>query len=231
MLSTSPELSPNTSLRILVVGANGATGRIVTSELAARGHTVTAFVRRPDAMGDSLPKNVRVAVGDVMQKADVDRVMPGHDAVVVALGIRENALKVRLFGSAATAMNVRSRGTQHVADAMRRHGVQRLVVQTTYGVSETHEKLSWIWKLIFRLILQPQIADSERQEHVVHDSGLDWVLVRPVGLNDTPTPGPVLVSSDGETRSMSVSRLAVADVLVDATQRQAYVHQRLAVSA
>jgi len=220
-----------TPLNILVVGASGATGRVVTAELAARGHTVTAFVRRPDAMGDALPAGVRVVVGDVMQPSDVDAAMPGHDAVVVALGIRENPLKVRLFGSAATAMNVRSLGTQHVVDAMRRHGVERLVVQTTYGVSETRERLTWTWKAIFRLLLQPQIEDSERQEQVVDGSGLDWVLVRPVGLNDKAVSVPPLVSLDGETRGMSVSRLAVADVLVDATQDAGYIHQRLAVSA
>lgn len=220
----------NTPIKVLVIGANGATGRAVVQELCARGHAVTAFVRQPRAMGAETSQSLRIVTGDVMNADDVERAVVGQDAVVVVLGIRESALMVRLRGSSGTAMNVRSVGTQNVVRAMHHHGVQRLVVQTTYGIGDTRERLSWMWKAIFRVLLHPQIEDSERQEQVVCDSGLQWVLVRPVGLNDGPCQ-PTLVSASGETRSMAVSRLAVADVLADATQRSEYLQQRLAVSA
>ncbi len=216
--------------KTLVIGANGATGKAVVAELLARGQAVTAFVRRADAMGSDLPAGLDLAVGDVMDAESVARAVAEHDAVVVVLGIRENALKVRLRGASATAMSVRSTGTKNIVDAMRRHGVERLVVQTTYGVFETWARLSWAWKLIFWLVLKPQIEDSERQEQVVTASGLEWVLVRPVGLSDG-AGREAMVSTVGETRGMKVSRLAVADVLADATEGREHVGQHLAISA
>ena len=218
------------ALNILVIGANGATGRLATAELAARGHRVTAFVRRPDSMRDALPAGARLAVGDVMKPKTLDAAIAGQDAVVVILGINENPFLVRLRGTSATPMRVRSEGTQNVIEAMKRQGVRRLVVQTTYGVSDTRAGLSLGWRLIFDLVLKPQIVDTERQEDVVADSGLEWVMVRPVGLDDGPAR-PTLVSATGETRSMNVPRASVAAVLADAAVRSDYVGQRLAVSA
>jgi uncharacterized protein YbjT (DUF2867 family) len=218
------------ALNVLVIGANGATGRLVTTELAARGHQVTAFVRRPDAMGEALPPGVRLALGDVMKPDTVERAVAGQDAVLVILGIRENPLLVRLRGSTATSMRVRSQGTQHVVAAMKRQGVRRLVVQSTFGVAETRAGLSLGWRLIFDLLLKPQIVDTERQESLVADSGLDWVMVRPVSLADGPAR-PALVSPSQETRSMNVPRASVARVLADAAVDPGYVGQRLAVSA
>ena len=87
-----------------------------------------------------------------------------------------------------------------------------------------------MWRAIFDLILKPQIEDTERQEAVVSQSELDWVLVRPVGLTDGPAEA-AFVSVEGEAKGMSISRKAVAAVLADATRRTDYVHQRLAVSA
>lgn len=213
-------------LNVLVLGASGATGRLAVEACRAMGHTVTAFVR-----SDVEYPGVRVVRGDATNARDVDRAMVGQDAVVVVLGIRENPLAVRFRGSRGTPLDVRSVGTRNVVAAMRTHGVRRLVVQTTYGVGETWNQLSMGWKAMFSLILAPQIADTELQEEVVRDSGLDWVLVRPVGLNDDTAERPILASPDGETRSMSVPRRAVARVLADAILDPGLVGRSVAVSA
>lgn len=216
-------------MKVLVIGANGATGKLVTACLIERGHEVSAFVRRPGAMGD-LSHKVTEVVGDVMDPAALDRAVPGHDAVVVTLGIRENPLLIRLRGASGTNLEVRSQGTRNVVEAMARHGVDRLVVQTTHGVGTTFADLSWSFKLFFRLILQPQIEDSERQESVVRGSGAEWVLVRPVSLTDDPA-GDVLASPEGKIRSMKVPRESVARLLADATERPEWIDQAVSVSA
>jgi nucleoside-diphosphate-sugar epimerase len=217
-------------MKIIVMGATGGTGRAVVEELLARGHEVTAFARRPDALETSNPRLARFA-GDVMNPANVGRAVRGHDAVVVALGIRENPLLVRLRGSTGTAMNVRSAGTRNVVAAMREHGVRRLVVMSTYGVGETRDRLSLKWRLIFSLLLKPQIADTEVQEEIVRNSGLDWVIAQPVGLTDDAGEASPFLSTEGEARHMNVSRHAVARFLAEAAERPTHVSQSVAVSA
>jgi uncharacterized protein YbjT (DUF2867 family) len=197
-------------VKVLVVGATGGSGRAAVDTLAGRGHEVTAFARRASAVFGGRA-GVRAVDGDATVPGDVGRAVRGQDAVVVTLGISEPPLRVRLFGSAGTTPDVRSRGTATVVAAMREHGVRRLVVQSSYGVGETRDRLPLSSRLVFALLLRPQIDDHERQEEVVRASGLDWSLVQPVTLTDGDEPAAV--SGTGDTEGMRVSRRAVAAVL------------------
>lgn len=217
-------------MKILVIGATGGSGLAATRSLLARGAQVTAFARHPDALPPIHGHLTKVA-GDATRFEDVDRAMAGHDAVVVALGIRENPMRVRLLGSAGTPMDVRSQGTRHLIEAMHRHGVRRLVVQTSYGVGATQGRLPIMIKLVFALMLRPQIRDTGRQEEAVRDSGLDWVLVQPVNLTDDAVVEPAFASAEGDYQSMKVSRQQVGEFLADAALSHKYTCESVTLSA
>lgn len=215
-------------MRVIVFGATGATGRHTLAHLRAAGHTVTAFTRRPHP--PELPADTPHVVGDALDPAAVHRAIAGQDAVVVALGIKENPLAVRLRGATRTATAIRSRGTAHIIDAMQAHGVRRLVVLSTFGAGPTRRRLSAWWRLLFWLLLRPQVVDTDAQEALVHDSGLDWTIARPVSLTDGDTDD-LLASPDGEARSMKVPRRAVARFLADAVASTTWLHRDVALSA
>jgi uncharacterized protein YbjT (DUF2867 family) len=217
-------------MRVLVVGATGGSGRATVEALLSEGHEVTAFARRPEALAVVSPR-LKVFPGDVTNPGDVERAVRGQEAVIVTLGIRENPLTVRLRGSVGTPLDVRSAGTRNVIAAMRKQGVRKLVVQSSYGVGETRGRLSLKWKLLFSLLLKPQIADTERQEHVVRESGLDWVLAQPVGLTDDEDARAPFASPTGEARGMSVSRKSVGRFLAEAAQGAQYLGRSVALSA
>jgi putative NADH-flavin reductase len=215
-------------MKVLVIGATGGSGRAAVQQLLARGHQVTAFTRSGQL--DVVHTSLTVLRGDATHDSDVERAVRGQDAVVVTLGISENPLRVRFFGAARTPDAVRSEGTRLVIAAMKQHGVRRLVVQTTYGVGATRDRLGFVDSMFFKLLLKPQIIDSELQDAAVSESGLDWVLAQPVHLtNDAADPAP-FVSSDGETGSMKVSRASVGRFLADAVQDARYLRRSVAVS-
>jgi nucleoside-diphosphate-sugar epimerase len=215
-------------MKILVVGATGGTGRAAVARLLADGHEVTAFGRHPERVGAESAR-LHLAVGDALNESDVERAVAGQDAVVVTLGISENALRVRLLGPAHTPLDVRSAGTHNVMVAMRRHGVRRLVVLSSYGVGETRSKLGLMDRVFFDLILKPQIADTEKQSREVSESELDWVLVQPVHLTDGPDGEP-FVSTRGDTELLSVSRTSVARFLSTAVAGREYIRKSVALS-
>jgi uncharacterized protein YbjT (DUF2867 family) len=197
-------------MKVLVVGATGGTGRAAVEALVADGHEVTALARRASAVHGG-QAGVRPVDGDATVATDVHAAVRGQDAVVVALGITESPVRVRLRGPAGTPLDVRSRGTAAVVAAMQEHGVRRLVVQSSYGVGETRDLLPLSSRLVFALLLKPQIADHGVQEDVVRRSGLDWTLVQPVYLTDGGEPAARSV--DGSVEGMKVSRRAVGEVL------------------
>lgn len=215
-------------MRVLVLGATGGSGRAAVEALLAQGHEVSALVRRADA---HVPQGTRPIVGDALRAADVSAAVAGQEAVIVSLGIRENPLRVRLFGPAHTPLDVRSRGTRNVIAGMRAHAVQKLVVQTSYGVGDTRDRLSWLDKLFFALLIAPQIADTEQQEREVRASGLDWVLVQPVHLTDGLEADMPFASAQGERRQLKVTRKSVGRFLARAATERAYVRQSIAVSS
>jgi uncharacterized protein YbjT (DUF2867 family) len=121
------------------------------------------------------------------------------------------------------------RGTGAVVRAARRSGVSRIVVQSSYGVGPPRPHLEIAERLVFALLLKPQIADTERQEQVVRASGLEWTLVQPVYLTETEDDTHV-TSTDGRTRLTRVSRRAVAAVHADLVESGAHRNDTVSVS-
>jgi len=223
----------NDPLNVLVVGASGGTGRATVKQLLENGHKVTAFSRRAtDQFEHTI--NLRIIDGDVMQNADISEAVKGQDVVIVVLGISENPVLVRLFASASTPRDVRSKGTKNIIAAMKKHGVSRLIVQSSFGVGETRGLLRFTDRLIFSLLLKPQIKDTELQEQVVRASGnaggIDWVLAQPVHLKDAKNSSEPYLSTQGKTRQMSVTRRSVARFLADAVNRPDFIGKTVAIS-
>ncbi|NHC47576.1 NAD(P)-dependent oxidoreductase [Motilibacter aurantiacus] len=217
-------------MKVLVVGASRGSGAAAVQQLAEAGHLVTAFARSA-APGRS-SDDVRQVSGDVMDPEALDKAMVGQDAVIVALGISDNPVKVRLLRRAGTPLDVRSRGTAAVVDAMHRAGMRRLVVQSTYGIGDTYSTLPLAAKAFFTLVIRPQVTDHERQEQVVRSSGLDWTLVRPVFLVDgDDSAAPAQVGPGDQASSLRVTRTQLARVLRDAVERPEWHGRTLSVSA
>lgn len=214
-------------MNILVIGATGGSGRAVCDALLERGHRVTALARRASRLTPRA--GLERVDGDATDRAILDRLLPGHDAVVVALGISEPALRVRLRGAQGTPDDVRSRGTAQLIRAARAAGVRRIIVQSSYGVGPTRELLGLVDRALFALMIKPQIFDSELQESLLRGSELDWTIVQPVHLTDHDA-AERFTSTDGRTRNRKVTRRAVAEVHADLVEQHSMIGETVSVS-
>jgi len=228
-LTQKKDPSRNESLKILVVGATGGTGKATVELLLKDGHNVTAFSRSANSLSFNSDR-LSTINGDACNAEDVDRAVNGHNVVIVTLGISDNPFRVRLFGTKHTPMNVRSAGTSNVIKSMHKHGVRRLVAQSSYGVGDTRVLLSFADKMFFNLILHPQIKDTEIQENIIRNSGLDWVISQPVHLTDENFDSQPFISSKGQANVMKVSRKSAAKFLVDAACNSLYNRKSFAIS-
>lgn len=170
-------------MKLVVFGANGPTGRLLTRELLDAGHTVVAVTRNPAEFPITGPQ-LTVAEADVFQRQAVAGTLKGADAVLSTLGVGYTKEQVDTF----------STGTANIIAAMRENDIRRLVVvssTTTYIYRDRRDTslLARFFEFVMSRTFGKTVYDDlRRMETIVEDSGLDWTIVRPSILFDREHP-------------------------------------------
>jgi len=168
-------------MRIVIFGANGPTGRVLTTLALDAGHEVVAATRRP---GDFPLRHdrLRVAGTDVYDPEAVDQAVAGTDAVLSSLGVPFTRRPVTVY----------SQGIRGITAAMSRHGVKRLLAVSSSATYPHHHADGGF---LMNRVLQPIViatigrttyADMRLMEEHLRDGDLDWTVMRPSGLFDSP---------------------------------------------
>ncbi len=205
-------------MRISILGASQGTGAAAVRCALARGHEVTAFARSPEKLGLRDPKLTKLA-GDFHRRESVESAVQGQDAVIVTV----SATSLKGFKENPTYF---SQGTEYAIEAMKAHGVRRLVVLSAFGTGESRKLAGFLLdKLIISFLLKAPFEDHERQERLVRESGLDWIIARPGRLTNGPARKKYVVKTAIEPVPQSISRGDVADFLVTAAEVDTWVGQ------
>jgi putative NADH-flavin reductase len=188
-------------MKILVLGATGATGRHLVEQALDQGHRVTAIARNPDKL-DTRSRDLTVVPGDVTDPLAVERAVVSQDAVICALG---SSTPLRRDPTLVT-------GVANLVAAMQRHHVRRLVYLSFLGVRDGRSQLSPLGKYVVApLILRKVAADHADKEAIIRQSALDWVIVRPPRLTNGPRTG-VYRSGEHIKATMAIPRISRADL-------------------
>ena len=190
-------------MKLVIFGATGKTGIELAKQALEKGHTVTAFVRDPARLTIE-DKRLTFVIGDVFDPVSVAKAVTGQDSIICVLGA----------GSSVKKTTVRTTGTINIIDGMQKNNVKRLIVVTAMGVGESWETLSFINKFFFATFLKNSREDHEAQETAVKESGLDWTIVRPSGLTDTPRTGVYEVGEMILAKTSKIARADVADLIL-----------------
>ncbi len=183
---------------ILVVGANGRTGRHILPLLSALGHNTNAMIRDSDQINEVENLGAKAILGDLEDQ--LDEIVKGNDAVIFAAGSGSKT------GPEKT-IDVDQNAAIRLVDTCERVGSKRFVMLSSLDADNPEsgpEKLR-------HYLRAKSIADLHLSK-----SNLDWTIVRPGYLTDNPGNGMINLSSNlgqiGE--GGSISRMDVAKVLV-----------------
>ena len=206
-------------MKIIIFGAAGGTGRALTEQALAEGYTVTGFDRNPDALKLQHP-HLTMIKGDIFDPAGVEAAIAGQDIVFCVLGVRPGV-----------TTPVCSVGTKNIILGMQKQGVKRLIVQSAFAVAALDgewREVPWIVPLVSPLFgkVRAMFMDHVRQEEFVHQSNLDWIVVRPSRLTDTARTGtykaadPLFIGPNAH-----IARADVADFMLKQVNDDTYVHK------
>lgn len=175
-------------MKLLVLGASGATGSWLVRVASQAKHDVTALVRASASF--DAPPGVRVVRGDVLDPALLGSAVRGQDAVASCLGLRRAAKNP--WAPLRSPPDLMARVTSILVPAMTNAGVRRVVAISAGGVAESIAQLSmpvrWVVGVGSMGVAYRDLAEMERQ---LSASRLDWLAVRPVTLMDGPPTGRV----------------------------------------
>ena len=208
-------------MKLAIFGASGRTGRPLVQQALDAEHDVIALVRTP-ATFPLKHERLTVVQGDVLNPADVDKVVQGADTVLSVLGHSKNSPK-----------DMQTVATKNILAAMETYGVPRLVIlsgASVYVPQDQPKLINHVMKFVTKAIAGPVLADGEQCMNILQDSNLDWIIVRGPMLNEGPHTGKYRVGWTGVNTGIHISRADVADFMLKQVTDNTYIHQAPLVS-
>lgn len=206
-------------VKLLVLGATGATGTLFTDAAIDAGHHVVALARDPQRLA---PRNgLQVISGDARDAQALMRTTDGADAVISTLGV----------GSTRNPNGLIRDATRATIDAAARTGLRRVVWQSAFGVGDSYPKASFLMHLGYRLA--PAVfRDKAAAEQLLRASDLDWTIAYPGVLTNGPHTGQAVATDLGDIDKLKgmprISRADVADFLLTSATTTTW-NKRIAV--
>lgn len=209
-------------MKVLIVGAGGRLGKMLTSEALKQGHEVTALVRDFKQLSGLQNQRLKIVKGDVLHIGQLDIPMEAQQAVICSLGVKGTREKV-------TAL---SQGTDNLIRAMQRHNVRRLLCITGVGAGDSRGHGGFIYdRFIQPLFLKSIYEDKNRQERLVERSDRDWMLIRPARLTDGPASSPFsAVQTVRGLRAGKMSRAGLAKWTVQQLQVNRFLYRAVVLT-
>jgi putative NADH-flavin reductase len=175
----------------------------------SRGHEITAFVRSPQKLRPA--SSLKIVRGDPLRSETIAAALPGHDAVLSAIGPppREAFRPSSLVADCARA----------TVEAMAASGVARLAIVSAAVLFP--EK--GLYFAFFRWLLRHHARDLRAMEEIVQASGLAWTIARPPRLTKSTDAGFRALPGALPPGSRATSYRSVAAFMLDTVEHRSHV--------
>lgn len=188
----------------VLFGASGRTGKAVLVEASARGIKVRTLDRKNPSI------------------ADLRRVIHGTEGVIIVFGPR--APYTDIFCAEAT---------KNILHAMNAEHVHRLICQTGAMIGDYPQNRSFLFEYLSRSFLRSNpdgYNDRVQQEKIMMNSSLDWTIIKPPRLTDSPDGKTVQMGNHIKIGLLSsVSRRSLARFIIDEFQTPRHIRKTIFV--
>lgn len=212
-------------MTILVVGASGATGKLLVEQLLSKGNNVKIIVRSPDKLPKSWKNNDRLEIisASILDLSDkeLSDITLGCHSIASCLG--HNMSWKGIYGQPRKLVTDATRKLCTAIETNKPERPIKFVLMNTTGNRnrDLNEPISFAQKIvitILRLLLPPHVdnekaADYLRTKIRQNNSIIEWAAVRPDGLINNekvsnylihPSPTRSAIFNAGKTSRINV---------------------------
>ncbi|MBC1611496.1 SDR family oxidoreductase [Listeria welshimeri] len=184
-------------MNVLVIGANGKIGRHLVEKLAMeKGFFVRAMVRKAEQVSELEKLGAKPIIADLTK--DFNYAYDEIEAVIFTAGSGGHT-------PASDTIKIDQDGAIKAINIAKEKGVRRFIIVSSYGADNPENGP----ESLVHYLKAKQAADEELKR-----SGLDYTIVRPVGLSDESATGKVADVSGKPTNS--IPRADVANFISEA---------------
>ncbi len=232
-------------MNILVVGATGATGRLLVDQLLQREHDVKAIVRSPDKLTESSRNHRKLTIiqASLLELSETELAEHVANCHALASCLGHNLTFSGIYGQPRRLVTDAMKRLSKAIKAAQSNAPTKIVLMNTTGNinRDISEPISFAQKCVIsllRLVLPPhvdneQAADFLRMEIGQNDPLIQWTVVRPDGLIDEdepsnyelhPSPIRSAIFDAGKTSRINVAHF-MAELITDDGLWQKWVGQ------
>ncbi|MFC1785050.1 NAD(P)-dependent oxidoreductase [Candidatus Neomarinimicrobiota bacterium] len=222
-------------MNILVVGASGATGRLLVEQLLSREQKVKIIVRSDESLPESVKnhKNLEIIKATLLDLSDSELEIQVKDIDAVASCLGHNITFKGMFGHPRKLV---TDATRRLCEAIKANSsdkkVKFVLMNTAGNVNrDLYEPISFGQKFVIGLIrlLLPPHSDNEKASDYLRivigqdDDTIEWSAVRPDGLTNEdevteyevyPSPVRDTIFNAGKTSRINTGHF-MADLITD----------------
>ncbi|ORY99004.1 NAD(P)-binding protein [Syncephalastrum racemosum] len=218
-------------MRILILGATGATGQEILRKALEQGYDVNILARSPEKLPQDLLSRVTVFKGELSDAVTMSASLDGVDAVISALGP----------GSNHPAGLPLAHGYTLLLELMKTKHVNRLIALSTPSfVDKANDRYAIMSNpasptmkaliLMIKTFARSAYNDILAYSNLIQQSDLQWTLYRVGLLNNTEESEQVRVGYVGDV-GMFTSRKDIAKFCLEELQQSAWVHKMPLISS
>jgi len=190
----------STPKKILIIGAHGKIGQLLTKKLAASGdHQPVAFLRKEEQKSDFKDIDTETVIGDLEDSIDgLAAKFKGCDAVVFTAGSGGST-------GADKTLTIDLEGAVRSMKAAEKAGIDRFVMVSAAGadVRELWDKAG----------MKPYYVAKHYADEMLRATNLDYTILRPVKLTDDEGTGRFKAASGPKGLNEEITRADVAEAI------------------
>lgn len=160
-------------MKVLILGATGRVGRLVTSLLLQKNIQVRALVRNPSALPNELATHCEIIQGDAGDVHSMKQAVDGVGAILYCLANK-------LF---SPVNSLYSETTQSLLQAVGTKDIH--IIWLTGWTGSIKHPIPWYQRIAFRMPPFHSIyADKFKAENLLRESKTSWTLVQSLLMKD-----------------------------------------------
>lgn len=169
---------------IFLAGASQGVGREIAHCLIKQNRQVKALLRSEASRPELEAMGIKVVMGDALNVGDVERAMLGSEPI--------HAVITTVGGLPKDGNRADYLGNKNLIDAAVKAGVQKFILISSIGSGNSAVALP----PQALQTLGPVLAEKEKAEKYLIDSGLTYTIIRPGGLKSEPATGNGVLTED-----------------------------------